>query len=383
MYLKWIVLVWVTVGAVSGPAFAENGALPPDSGEAELSHPRPNPGEIRYLTLGRKKDIRYSVRVQPQTPAQKELFDSLSPEDQELFLKRQWKSIRVLARALNATRLGLGAGSVVVERLFKMLPTWRQIGNPIRTVRERFRRGENIETAHLEPGEQGKGSLSARGQRIVQAILNFVNMELWDQSPVIVRKNEYSIHLLAGGASGVGWSKGATTEADKSRSLYREFLLGAKLGWNHERQSLVISLWRDVEQMKAVFPILIRAINVGIKLGGGVAYSTAEDVGEKTIQTGQYPPGPLEVIGGPSEMSILGTLGVGLPPFNTFAYLRTHVDRLPLVHLELGLKNFILKGWLVDGVKHITGKTAKAVWAAPAAAVRGIRCALGFQRLRP
>lgn len=171
-------------------------------------------------------------------------FNNLSPEIQQRFLEKRLKFLLIMTKTINAFKYGLGAGSLVKDKL-------------------KFRK--QIES--LDPNEQAELENLTFRLRSNNAVLNLLksfDKFLWSKQEFISHANEIGF-VASANVIGLG-------EVNKFKGG-GNFGLGISIGINIEKKSVVFQFFRNIEKYQST---ILKAVGVVGAVGKAGIYMVAD-----------------------------------------------------------------------------------------------------------
>lgn len=272
-------------------------------------------GEMR-IDLG--KGVIYRLEAMPREAAQLKPYNGLSSEQQELFLSRRQRFLTQIARALQASRLALGAGSLV--------------GSSFRFVKDGLKKtlGAPVPEAVESP------SFRERSQRVVQTLLTNFDRQMWAQAPLMVSANEFGISASVALIAVGGYLKKGFGGAQE---------LGVSFAFNTESKALVFELFHSSEKFRTGEPfaaVLAAAPRVGVQIA-------RREMGPEGLKSEGHIHGlpviPAYAGAGEDSLNVGAMLTLGIPPTPIADFLgyMNEFDKTTLIRVTLSpiVKSFI------------------------------------------
>lgn len=280
----------------------------PDAEEMKEALGLKIPEEMKNEILARGGSIE---EVDPLAP-----YESLSAQEKADFARQRRETLTGLARVLMASKLALGAGSLVGDSLsFVKLKVKHAIG-----------KGKDEELP-------SKVAFTERSQRVVQNILRSVDYKLWSQAPLLLASNEYGLSLSVGLQAETGVMHKGGGGADE---------LGLSLAYNKDKRAFVFEIFHNSENFdntKAAVTVL------GVVGKAGVVMSRRSGA-EKLKGSSFYPP----VVPGFSTVSpdffaggMSSSLGFPPPPLADLMTYTNRFERNTLIRITVSpiVKGFV------------------------------------------
>lgn len=297
--------------------------------EIELALAVVEPTELEILVQTPKGQV-FKFPLLPTNEADKNLYNSMTEDEQKEFQVNRLFFLVRLATLLEKTGWMLGSGSLIKNK-FKYL--FRK-----NKSNEAF---ENLARDSLEKeGElKWREKVKKRADEMTQHFLETTDRYLWSQSKIVAKQNEISFTA----------SLGIIAEAGvKEKGFGGSFALGINLGYNKDRQALVFEIYSEVESFRKAFVPTFMIASVP-KVGYLMKMQKEDEDLKSRISMSFYPPIVPSYVTTSSEMFVVGfnTSLLSFPPFigDYFSYLNSN-KRTPIIRLSFSsmTKPFVSPG---------------------------------------
>lgn len=274
-----------------------------------------------------KNGMTYEVPAQAVSGDDLKPFQSLSVDQQAAFKERRLKFLAGMARILNATKLALGAGSLVGKTLsFAKNATLKAVGREVEVKTD-------------------SATFKERSRRVVQALLNAFDHQLWAQAPLLVSANEYGLSASVAVIGVAGYREHGFGGIQE---------LGVSFAYNREQKAMVFELFHTSEKFHAGEPfsaVLGVAPKVGVMIN---KQNGAESLQKKGTAHG-VPVLPAYFSSGADNLTLNGMLTLGLPPTPLSDILpgfATHFEKNTLLRVTVSP---LVKGYIRLEVGDVRG----------------------------
>jgi hypothetical protein len=243
-------------------------------------------------------------------------YNSMTDEQKAKFQESRIQFLTSTARVLSASRMALGAGSLV--------------GNALSFVKIKVKKVFGKET---EQTEKVKMSFSERSEAAVQSALKGIDYKLWSQAPLVIDSNEFGLSLSLGIVAEAGVLKRGGGGAEE---------LGLSFAMNKTTRAFVFEIFHNSEKFdntKAAISVL------GVVAKAGMTMGHREDA--RTIKGSSfYPPAVPGYSSASAEFFSAGfssSLGLPPPPLADLMTFTNKFDRNVLIRVTVSpvVKGFV------------------------------------------
>lgn len=291
----------------------------------------------------------FEIADSPPTELAKQKLATMSEAEIKIFNERRVDFLKRAAQALSTTRLALGTGLYVKNKLVRLIPSKKE-REPMKSIKE-------------------------YGEGLVQTMLTKMSTQIWEHAPIIATANEFNV-VLSGNTK--------TALAFGSRGFHEGLGLGVSIGYNAEQKSVGFQVFAYQERLHRALPY-----SVGVSVHGkffGQAMNREPGTEGKTFHAIYTSlPGPMGVADTSNSFEGGLTWGVGaqLPSI----MFQAKMYRYPILDVNVANRpGYVRTGGLIGGPVNMAfaGVTQLTKYLAAKAASAGskVACWLGFSGLR-